>query len=336
METSGKLTICSQGSVHQQQLIPWPPAREPIAGAYQLGVRLATWYPRKATRCDKNSSGRLRRHTSYSRQARESWLYFPPLCVSGSGNGDVANTAVITVTTPLSINHWRLASSKSEHLSDMSSEKQPPGGLDKTPLPAPREQGYTLRITFHKAWNIPVSDFGGRSSDPYVLAQINTSLPTRHAHDPPVRYRSPTIHRSLKPEFNAQWVVAGVPASGMELKVRLYDEDANDHDDRLGKFDVTTGEISESWKGIHEQEYKVHKTGANFRAYTLRSCRMLVDRNQELHARMVISVEVLGKTKEDLGKVYTVNNFWRQHFSPVIGRLAGTKANNDQGVEKFE
>ncbi|EIW68145.1 hypothetical protein TREMEDRAFT_69594 [Tremella mesenterica DSM 1558] len=215
---------------------------------------------------------------------------------------------------------------------------QPKGGHDPTPLPPSTGPSYNLRITFHRASNLPIADFASRSCDPYILAQINTSLPTRHPRDPKLRFRSPTIHRNVNPTFDAQWLISGVPSSGMTLKVRLYDEDANDYDDRLGKLEIETGEIDEDWKGIKEKEYKVHKTGADVRAYTLRSCARLLDRTKELHARLVLSVEVLGKTKEDgnVGKVYTVGCFWRTHYSPIIGRLTGTKGKDEHGVERFD
>ena len=42
---------------------------------------------------------------------------------------------------------------------------------------------------------------------------------------------------------------------------------------------------------------------------------------------LVISVECLGKTPgSEGGQVYTLGpNYWFKHFSPLIGRLAGTK-----------
>jgi hypothetical protein len=215
-------------------------------------------------------------------------------------------------------------------------EKQPPGGHDDTPLHPSSEPTYTVKITFHRATNIPVADFGSASSDPYILAQINTDRKTRHSDDPHLRYRSKTIHRSTEPEWNATWVVAGVPRSGFTLKARLYDEDPDDHDDRLGKVYLTTGEISEGWRGYRDQECKVKKTGAGFRAYSVRWCSMIANPKKHSHAQLFVSIELLGKTKEEVGKVYTVNNFYRVHFSPMIGRLAGVKSKDDKGVERFK
>jgi Ca2+-dependent lipid-binding protein len=210
---------------------------------------------------------------------------------------------------------------------------KPAGGLDKTPLHPSSSPTYTLKITFHRATNLPIADIGKRSSDPYISAQINSHLPTRHPNDPPVRFRTRTIHRRQAPEWNASWTVAGVPGAGIELKARLYDEDPGDHDDRLGKVEIQTGRIDENWAGIKEQEYKVKKTGASLRAYGFRSCTSLIHKHA-MHATLFISIEVLGKTKEEVGKVYTLNNFWFVHYSPMIGKLTGTKTEDDNGVER--
>ena len=217
----------------------------------------------------------------------------------------------------------------------MSSEKQWAGGYDSTRLRSSKGPTYTIKITFHRASNLPISDFGSCSADPYILAQINTSLPTRRPEDPLFRFRSRTIQRSLDPEWSQTWIVAGVPESGMKLKARLYDEDPDDQDDCMGKVEYETGRLDENWRGPKEQNFKVRKTGANLRAYTLRWCSTVVHRNRELHAHLVMSMEVLGRTKQEMGKVYTLNNYWFIHYSPMIGRLAGTKL-REGGVEKSE
>lgn len=213
-------------------------------------------------------------------------------------------------------------------------QKQPSGGLDKTPLKPTSSPTYTVKITFHSATNIPVSDFGKRSSDPFVLAQLNTDLRPRHPTDPPLRYRSPTAYSTTEPRWESSWTVAGVPESGFKLKVRLYDEDPEDHDDRLGKLYISSGRIDKKYR-IDKEEYKVHKKGADLFAYGLRSCTAMVSRKIDMHAKMTISVQVLGRTEEEVGKAYTLGCFWWKHFSPLIGRIAGTKAHDeDAGVEK--
>nr|XP_019047419.1 C2 domain-containing protein [Kwoniella bestiolae CBS 10118]OCF26349.1 C2 domain-containing protein [Kwoniella bestiolae CBS 10118] len=215
-------------------------------------------------------------------------------------------------------------------------DDKPAGGYDPTPVPPSSGPTYTVRITFHSASNLPVADFGSGSADPFVLAQVKTSQKVRHSHDPYLRWRSKTIRKCLEPSWESSWVIAGIPGDGLDLSARIYDEDPSDHDDRLGKVEVSTGHIDEGWKGIVKQEYKVKKTGADLRAYGARWACHLVGR-RELHARLVLSIEVLGRTPEkmDVGKSYTVSQFWWVHYSPLIGRLAGVKGKDDKGVEKY-
>jgi Ca2+-dependent lipid-binding protein len=213
-------------------------------------------------------------------------------------------------------------------------DEKPAGGYDPTPLEPSSGPTYTIKITFHSAWNLPASDYNG-VSDPYVLAQLQTDLPTRHKEDPKLRYRSKTIRRSVEPEWEAVWVVAGIPKSGFTLSTRIYDEDPGNHDDRLGKVEIHSGRIDEKWK-IDRETFKVKKTGADVMAYGLRWGKKLLCRDVKLHATLTMSIEVLGRTEEEVGKAYTLNNFWWVHWSPMIGRIAGTKTNDDRGVERFK
>ncbi|ORX34439.1 hypothetical protein BD324DRAFT_583275 [Kockovaella imperatae] len=215
-------------------------------------------------------------------------------------------------------------------------QEKPPGGYDPTPLKPSSGPTYTVKITFHGASNIPISDYGSRSCDPYLLAQIDSSLTPRHSRDPPLRFRSQTIHKQLEPKWNAEWVVAGVPASGFELDISVLDEDPDDHDDRLGKVFVSTGKISKDWQGIKEQEFKVKEKGADVFAYGLRWIRAALCRGVEVHAKLCLSMELVGETKEEVGKIYTVNNFWWTHYSPMIGMLTGTRGEDDRGAERFD
>lgn len=101
-------------------------------------------------------------------------------------------------------------------------KKKPAGGYDATPMPPqPAEDTWTLRVTFHRAQDLPVADVGNRAADPFVLAQINTDRRVRDKHDPRVRFRSATAYKTCDPRWDAVWVVAGVPASGAEFKVSL-------------------------------------------------------------------------------------------------------------------
>ena len=41
---------------------------------------------------------------------------------------------------------------------------------------------------------------------------------------------------------------------------------------------------------------------------------------------LFVSIEVLGRTEGEGGRVYTIGpNYWSTHYSPMIGRIAGTK-----------
>jgi hypothetical protein len=216
-------------------------------------------------------------------------------------------------------------------------EKGPPGGYDSTPIQhAP--PGYTLKITFHRATNLPFADFNSLSSDPFILAQLNTGLPTRHKEDPYLRMRTNTIRRSTDPEWNFEWIVANVPASGFKLKARIYDEDPADHDDRLGNVHVNVDRIDENWPGIKEGEYKVRKRMGSKRAYLMRAIAVCFGRAKHWNARLYVSVENLGITPgEEGGRCYTIGKiWWTKHYSPLLGRIANRKETAEDEKDKAE
>lgn len=219
----------------------------------------------------------------------------------------------------------------------MPEDKNPPGGLDKTPLGHTKQPRYTVKITFHSASNVPVSDINTGNSDPYVLAQLQTDLPPRHSDDPQLRFRTKTIHRSTEPVWNSVWVVGGIPESGFTLKSRLYDADDYNRDDRLGTLHYHSGRLGEDWKGLNKEEFKLSKTGAHPLVYGLRWCAATVRSSRNLHSRLTISIEMLGKTEgDDMGKAYTLNNFYFTHYSPLFGKIAGTKGEDEKGIQKSE
>ena len=224
-----------------------------------------------------------------------------------------------------------------------SQQKGPAGGFDSTPVPnAP--PGYTLKFTFHRADNLPFADFNTLSSDPYIIATLRTQLAKRHKQDPDLRIRTPTIHRNTDPVWNTEWTVANVPSSGFFLKCRLYDEDPADHDDRLGNAHIDVPRISEDWPGFREKKFGIKKRMASKRAYTLRGCAALFSKNVKMGGDLIVSVENMGRTKDEHGgRAYTVGPLpWSRHFSPLIGRLAGTKDEEENekdgkpGVEKYK
>ena len=207
-----------------------------------------------------------------------------------------------------------------------SSKKGPAGGFDDTPIPkAP--PGYTVKFTFHKATNLPLADINTLSADPFIVAELSTSLPTRHKEDPPLQIRTPTIRQSTDPVWNWEWTVVNIPASGFRLKCRIYDEDPADHDDRLGNVHVLASSINEQWPGIKNQSFPVKKRMGSKRAYLLRALAVCFNKVEHMHGFLNVSVEVLGKTEtEHGGRAYTIGpQFWIRHQSPLLGRLLGQK-----------
>lgn len=209
-------------------------------------------------------------------------------------------------------------------------DKEPEGGLDKTRLPK-QPPGYTLKITFHKAVNLPMADISSLSSDPFILAQFTTSLPVRHKEDPPLLFRTPTVRRQTDPVWNSEWILANVPATGFRLKCRLFDEDPADHDDRLGNVTFSVDHIDENWQGIKEQDYKIKKRMGSKRAYVMRGIAVCVGKTKHMDGHLYVSVENLGRTKdEDGSRCYTLGPmWWTKHYSPMLGRLTGRTEDKD-------
>lgn len=202
----------------------------------------------------------------------------------------------------------------------------PPGGYDDTPIPSAPD-GYTVRFTFHRAKNLPISDFGVRSSDPYIHATLTADLPKRHKEDPDMVLRTPTIHKNVNPVWNTEWIVAGIPSSGFRLKCRLYDEDPADHDDRLGNVTLEVDHLDKKWPSIREAGYSIKKRMGSKRAYMVRGCMALLSRKVHMSGTLYLSAEVLGESEKPHGRMYTLGlTSWYKHYSPMIGRLAGTKA----------
>ncbi|KAF2157741.1 hypothetical protein K461DRAFT_250919 [Myriangium duriaei CBS 260.36] len=204
--------------------------------------------------------------------------------------------------------------------------KEPAGGYDSTPIPnAP--PGWTVKFTFIRATNLPMADINTLSSDPYVSAQLNTGLQTRHKEDPHLRFRTHTIRRETDPVWNSEWIVANVPSSGFRLKARLYDEDPADHDDRLGNAHINVHHIDENWGGIKEQAFSIKKRSGSKRAYLARAVATCVRIAKHMRGELYVSVEVLGRTKdENGGRMYTVGpTWWVKHYSPMLGRITGQK-----------
>jgi len=207
--------------------------------------------------------------------------------------------------------------------------KNPPGGYDPTPLPdAP--QGYTLMFTFHKAYNLPIADLKTYAADPFLHTTLTAAVPKRHKEDPPLTRRTPTIRKSTEPVWEDEWTVANIPSTGFTLKCRLYDEDWPDHDDRLGNVTIKIPQVDENWEGFDGQVFEVRKRSGSKRAYFFRAVSKLFCHTDSMTPRLHISIQVIGKSDPPHAQMYTVGPAtWVKHFSPMIGRLAGTKVNKN-------
>lgn len=205
-------------------------------------------------------------------------------------------------------------------------KKGPPGGFDASKVPhAP--PGYTVRIAFHRATALPIADLSTLSSDPYIHAELRTALQTRHKEDPPLAFRSHTVWRSTNPEWNEDWILHHVPSSGFRMKIRIYDEDSNDTDDRLGNVHVNITSIGDNFQPINDRPYEIKKRSGSKRAYFVRALAVCFGRAKHMSGNMWLSVEVLGRSPgEDGGRAYTFGrNYWCKHYSPLLGRIAGRK-----------
>ncbi|KAF7549599.1 hypothetical protein G7Z17_g6261 [Cylindrodendrum hubeiense] len=207
-----------------------------------------------------------------------------------------------------------------------------PGGFDTTPFPdAP--QGYTVRFIFHDATNLPVADIATASADPFIHVTLKGTQPKRHKEDPDLTYRTRTIRRSTEPVWEDQWVVANVPPTGFTLKCRLYDEDYPDSDDRLGNVTIRIPQLTEESPCFPPpgRKFAVKKRMGSKRAYFLKGVSSMLHSDVHMTPIVRISMEILGKSDPPFAHMYTVGpTRFVKHFSPLIGRIAGTKVNANE------
>lgn len=213
----------------------------------------------------------------------------------------------------------------------LKEKAKPPGGFDTTPLPnAP--PGYTVKFIFHGATNLPAGDILPVTSDPFVYATLRSALPKRHKEDPDIARRTHTQRRTTEPEWNDEWIVANIPASGFSLQCRIYDEDYPNKDDCLGSVTIEVDRIMPDWEGTPApgREYKVTKRTGSKGVYLLRAINGCLDPRVDMTPTLRISMELLGQSSPPHGQMYTVGPCYHfQHFSPTIGRITGTKVSED-------
>ncbi|PHH90383.1 hypothetical protein CDD83_3833 [Cordyceps sp. RAO-2017] len=220
--------------------------------------------------------------------------------------------------------------------SRVRAKKGPPGGFDTTPLPdAP--PGYTVRFCFRCAANLPPADFNTASSDPYLTATLKAANPKRHKEDPDLTHRTRTLRCTTEPEWEDEWVVANVPATGFSLKCRMYDEDARDQDDRLGNVTIKVARLDDGWHGFPPpgREFEAKKRMISKRALVVKSLATLLQSNGSITPRLTVSIELLGRSDPPHAQMYTLGpTGWVKHFSPMIGRLVGMKVNADENDDQ--
>jgi hypothetical protein len=216
--------------------------------------------------------------------------------------------------------------SKPTDKDEKPAEEKPAGGYDATPLPK-ATPGWTIKITIHKAENLPPADMATMSSDPYVMTQLYCQRALRHKEDPLMKWRTFTVRKNVNPEWNEEWIVANVPSSGFKLKCRLYDEDSSDHDDRLGNVHIDVPHLSEDWHGFRERIFKIRKHMGSKRAYLIQAFSTCMRIRDEMSGHLVVSIQLLGRTESQYGgRVYTVGPIrWMKHYSPLFGRMVGKK-----------
>ncbi|KAI7773097.1 hypothetical protein LA080_011880 [Diaporthe eres] len=220
---------------------------------------------------------------------------------------------------------------------ELKDKAHPPGGYDPTPLPD-FPSGWTIRIIFDRAENLPAADISTQRCDPYIQATLTAAIPKRHKEDPALTWRTRTIRTTCEPVWEEEWVVANVPSSGFKLKCRLFDEDYPDHDDRLGNVTFETNSITEGWSlGPEGQWFDIKKRMASKRAYFFKAITSTIDKNTSMTGRLNLKIEVIGPSEGKGSQMYTVGpSIFFKHFSPLLGRLMGIKVNQDEAQDEIE
>ncbi|KAG9084150.1 hypothetical protein FRC06_004193 [Ceratobasidium sp. 370] len=202
---------------------------------------------------------------------------------------------------------------------------------------------YDTQITVHSAHDLPVSDLPSLSADPYILAWLRDQDNTSDA-------RSGLGERGVESGWRT-----GV---GFALRIGVRDEDAGKKDERLGEARVSffstlapkklKGDDSErdadlDWGHVREgldvarREAPIKKWRGGTRMFlSTYMTAAIIRRVSPRSGKVVVSIRVLGlsENQEDR-RVYTLGpNYYSLHFSPLLGKVMGTKSANPSGAAK--
>ncbi|ORY84789.1 hypothetical protein BCR37DRAFT_251546 [Protomyces lactucae-debilis] len=183
---------------------------------------------------------------------------------------------------------------------------------------------YECQIQFVSGENLPIGDIWGANSDPYIIAILG------HKTANELQYRTSTCRATRNPSWQDQdtWHVGGI-AEDSELKLRVFDEDPRKmNNDRLGVASFAMKGLAEMCdKGPQEIVLKVRKRKASAKVYIL-TYLWSFGLFQDLKAKSaLVKIKLTVKQDEEarpkpalVGPIrYSI------HFSPLLGRLAGTK-----------
>ena len=169
--------------------------------------------------------------------------------------------------------------------------------------PGPR---YTLHITFRSGRHLPVGDLATRSSDPYIISTLrfpNSGVPKLHR-------RTSTIQTTLEPVWNEQWTVSNVPVTGVELKLKVMDEDTHNHDDKLGVARIYTGQLDRSEADLVYLEILKPSKGVWSGAKRAMASGCGPDSSNKAEVEFSIRVEQMDRPDESLQRAYTLAPNW--------------------------
>lgn len=188
---------------------------------------------------------------------------------------------------------------------------------------------FTLRIKFKRATDLPIGDFLLLSSDPYCVATLRFRGQV-YDDDPKFKLhrRTKTVRRDLNPEWNEEWIVSNVPATGFSLKLKVMDEDAKHHDDELGlaTIDVSSMSVSKTPYNVGLGIRKAGDIGMTFFRAVAAGCKGR--KLKKLRGKIEVDIEV-EKCTEDVPKDHRPYTVGPSKQSLGISRI--TLANRCRG-----